>query len=108
MVCVGLDYFQFQSGAVKRVERNIGELFMLIFNSKVVRLKDVKNNLGKRALLIFNSKVVRLKVSRQTKPFRLDSFFNSKVVRLKGVQFRHKKSLSRFQFQIGAVKRRQR
>ena len=56
-------------------------------------------------ILYFNSKVVRLKALDHS-PKLLSVFYcNSKVVRLKVPQQREKRKEIRFQFQSGAVKR---
>ena len=101
--------FQFQTGAIKREERQqIAIHEAASFNSKLVRLKvqDSRPNAFIN-LISFNSKLVRLKDARNARvfPSPVSEFqFQTGAIK-RPARLYHQRRYSMFQFQTGAIKR---
>ena len=97
--------FQFQTGAIKRIETQTDAALAARFNSKLVRLKVLLLPPCVLAILRFNSKLVRLKEDIELTWLRPDARFQFQTGAIK----RWHTSLSVlamrvFQFQTGAIK----
>jgi len=75
--------FQFQNGAIERLRQELWILFIIYFNSKMVRLRARYGIPQFGTTTNFNSKMVRLRVasSKESRFGGID--FNSKMVRLR-------------------------
>ena len=99
--------FQFQTGAIKRLSLQARLSSETEFQFQTGAIKSASGYGTSPLIRCFNSKLVRLKGHRPLHRRAHSSRFNSKLVRLKDNFGRsHVQRVSMFQFQTGAIKRR--
>ena len=77
--------FQFQFGAIKRLEFDFPDAFFTYFNSNLVRLKEGLTGISEAIDRNFNSNLVRLKGKGGCSDSNCWNHFNSNLVRLKAI-----------------------